>query len=242
MSPTPLLNKSGNPPYPIPSTPKPLPKPLQCLDAIGVVRPCRTQQEICRQGQLAKAWYRILAGAASCSIIKLDGRRQIVDLLFPGDFFGFTAGAEYDYTVEVVAPSTIVAEYPRKSVEQLADTNPQLTREIRQIAFDTLSRLQEQLLIVGRITVPQKVGSFLLAMADRLSEDGDDRVTLPVSRYDIADYLAVSPETVSRALSDLKQRGLIRLIGTRVIQIIDREALGDGERNDIPASTHPRAA
>ena len=66
-------------------------------------------------------------------------------------------------------------------------------------------------------------------MADRLSNGHSDRVTLPISRYDIADYLAVSVETVSRALSELKQRGLIRFTGTRVIQIIDREALEDGE-------------
>jgi DNA-binding transcriptional regulator YhcF (GntR family) len=74
-------------------------------------------------------------------------------------------------------------------------------------------------------------------MADRLSNGRSDRVTLPISRYDIADYLAVSVETVSRALSELKQRGLIRFAGTRVIQIIDREALEDGEHDDMPART-----
>jgi CRP-like cAMP-binding protein len=216
--------------------------PLQCIDGIALVRSCRAQREICRQGQRAHAWYRVVSGAASCFIIKLDGRRQIVDLLFPGDFFGFTTGDEYDYTVEAVAPETIIYEYARKKIEQLADNNPQLTRELRKIAFETLSRLQEQLLIVGRITVSQKVGSFLLAMADRLSPEKGDRVTLPVSRYDIADYLAVSPETVSRALSDLKHRGLIRFIGTRDIQIVDREALGDGDLNSRTTNTAARAA
>jgi CRP-like cAMP-binding protein len=215
--------------------------PLQCLHAIAAIRPCHTRQEICRQGQAATAWYQVLAGAASCCITKLDGRRQIVDLLLPGDFFGFTTGAEYDYTVEAVAADTIVAGYPRKSVEALADTNPQLTRIIRQIAFAALSRLQEQLLIVGRITVQQKVGAFILAMADRLSPGRSDRVTLPVSRYDIADYLAVSPETVSRALSDLKRRGLIRFSGTRVVQIIDREALEDSDEDAIAARMPSRA-
>lgn len=69
-------------------------------------------------------------------------------------------------------------------------------------------------MILGRITAEQKVASFILAMADRLSNGRSDRVTLPISRYDIADYLTVSVETVSRALSDLKQRGLIQFTGT----------------------------
>jgi DNA-binding transcriptional MocR family regulator len=94
-------------------------------------------------------------------------------------------------------------------------------------------------MILGRITAQEKVGSFILAMADRLSNGRSDRVTLPISRYDIADYLAVSVETVSRALSELKHRGLIRFTGTRVIQIIDREALEDGEHDDVLEPTPP---
>jgi CRP/FNR family nitrogen fixation transcriptional regulator len=126
-----------------------------------------------------------------------------------------------------------VAGYPREIVEALADSNRQLAREIRQLAIDELARLQQQVLILGCITAQQKVGSFIIAMTDRLSEAGSDRVTLPFSRYDIADYLAVSVETVSRALSDLQHRRLIRFIGTRVIQIVDRGALENGD--DMPA-------
>jgi CRP/FNR family nitrogen fixation transcriptional regulator len=218
------------------------PHPLQCLDSIAAIRSCHGRQEICRPGQAANTWYRVLSGAALSFVIKSDGRRQIVDLLCPGDFFGFTPGTECDYTVEAAASGTIVAGYPRKRVETLADSDPQLAREIRQIAFDRLSRLQEQLLIVGRVRAQQKVGSFILAMADRLSRGQNERVTLPVSRYEIADYLAVSVETVSRALSDLKQRGLIRFAGTRTIQIMDRDALEDGEHDDVPARVQALSA
>jgi CRP/FNR family nitrogen fixation transcriptional regulator len=229
----PSPNSLTNSRHAMPSTPH----PLQSLDAIAAITPCHRRQEICRQGQAANTWYCVLAGAALRCVIKSDGRRQVVDLLFPGDFFGLTARGEYDYTVEAATPGTIVAGYPRKRVETQADSNPQLARELRQIAFDGLSRLQEQLLILGRITAQEKVGSFIVAMADRLSDGRSDRVTLPISRYDIADYLAVSVETVSRALSELKHRGLIRFAGTRVIQIIDRDALEDGEHDDMPERT-----
>jgi len=222
-------NTPASPRLAMPSSPH----PLQCLDAIAAIKPCPRRQEICRQGQAANTWYWVLSGVALRCVIKPDGRRQIVDLLFRGDFFGLTAGAEYDYTVESAAAGTVVAEYSRKHVEIQADSNPQLARELRQITFDGLTRLQKQLMILGRITAEQKVASFIVDMADRLSIDCSDRVTLPISRYDIADYLAVSAETVSRALRDLKDRGLIRFTGTRVIQIMDREALQDGEYDDV---------
>lgn len=198
---------------------------LRSLESIATVRPCRLRQEICWQGQAANYWYRVLAGAASCSIVKIDGRRQVIDLLLPGDYFGMTTCAEYDCTVVVVTSGTVVAAYLRKSAEALVDSNPFMSREIRKVAFDSCLRLQRQLLIVGRITVQQKVGSFLLAMAERLADHRGDCFVLPITRYDIADYLAVAPETVSRALSDLNQRGLIRFRGARVIQIVDPEAL-----------------
>jgi CRP/FNR family nitrogen fixation transcriptional regulator len=231
MNTMPSLNKFARSRHTMPSTPH----PLQRLDAIAAIRSYYRRQEICRQGQAANTWYCVVSGAAFCCIIKSDGRRQIVDLLFPGDFFGLTASAEYDYSVEAVAPGTIIAGYSRKSVEAAADSDPHLTREIRQIAFHGLSRLQGQLLIVGRVTALQKVGAFIVSLADRLSHGESDRVMLPVSRYEIADYLALSVETVSRALSELKQRGLIRFAGTRAIQIIDREALEDSAHDDALA-------
>ena len=126
------------------------PHPLQCLDAIAAIRPCHRRQEICRQGQAANTWYCVLSGAALRCVIKSDGRRQIVDLLLPGDFFGLATGNEYDYIGRVAAtPCTVIAAYPRKQVEIQADSNPQLARELRQITFDGLSRLQEQLMTSG---------------------------------------------------------------------------------------------
>jgi CRP/FNR family nitrogen fixation transcriptional regulator len=202
---------------------------LKNLDSLATIIPCRRGQEICGQGRPAETWYCVLSGAARRYVIRLDGRRQIVDLLLPGDCFGFSANGDYDFAVEAVTDETVVAGYPRRRAEMLADSDPRVSREIRQAAFEALSRLQSQLLIVGRITALEKVGSFILEMAARLSCADSKRVALPVSRYDIADYLAVSVETVSRSLTDLKHRGVIRLSGTRTVEIMDREALEDGE-------------
>ena len=78
------------------------PHPLKSLDQVAVMTRCHRGQEICSQGRSADCWYCVMSGAARRCVIRLDGRRQIVDLLLPGDVFGFTAGDEYDYTVEAV--------------------------------------------------------------------------------------------------------------------------------------------
>lgn len=201
------------------------PHPLAGLDGLAVVTQYRRGQEICGEGRPSEKWYCVVHGAARRCVSRRDGRRQIVDLLLPGNFFGFTSGENFDFTVEAVSRGTLVASYPRRRVEALADADPALAREIRQVTVASLTRLQEQLLTMGRTTALEKVGSFILDMAARLPDSGD-KVVLPVSRYDIADYLAVSVETVSRSLTHLKHRGVIALSGTRTVRIIDRENCG----------------
>jgi CRP/FNR family transcriptional regulator, nitrogen fixation regulation protein len=213
---------------------------LKPLEHLATTVRCTRGQEICGQGRPAESWYRVLSGAARRYVIRLDGRRQIVDLLLPGDCFGFSTGDEYDFAVEAVTDDTAVASYPRRRVEALVDSDPALAREIRQATFEALSRLQSQLLIMGRITALEKVGSFILEMEQRMRGGRGDSVALPISRYDIADYLAVSVETVSRSLTDLKHRGVIRLSGTRTVEIMDRGALED--RISLPDVAPPKLA
>ena len=207
------------------------PHPLQTLDALAAIVPFHRGQEICSQGRPVEHWYFLISGAARQCAIRPDGHRQIVDLLLPGDFFGFAFGEELDAAIEAVAEATIVASYPRRRVEMLADSNPKIARELRQIAFTALSRMQAQLLILGRVTALEKVSSFILKMATRLSNGDNNQVALPISRYDIADYLGVSVETVSRALSELKERGAIKLMGVRIVSILDRDILEESERS-----------
>jgi CRP/FNR family nitrogen fixation transcriptional regulator len=104
-----------------------------------------------------------------------------------------------------------------------------IARELREMARQETSRLQALILILGGITAEEKVGAFLVNLADRLSGDTSGPVSLPISRYDIADFLALSVETVSRALTSLKGRGMITLMGPRRVNIVDREMLADGD-------------
>jgi CRP/FNR family transcriptional regulator, nitrogen fixation regulation protein len=202
------------------------PHELKRLDTFAKIMLCNSGQEIPINPGPAGHWYCVIAGAVRRCAVRLDGRRQIVDLILPRDFF-FVSDSQNEATIEAIAEETALASYPGQRVEQLAELDPQFARELRDVAFQSLTRSQAQLLILGRFTALEKVCSFLLSLAGRAS-NADGQVVLPVSRYDIADYLAVSVETVCRSLTDLRQRGVITLAGKRTVKILNQSALEDG--------------
>ena len=104
---------------------------FEALAPLASISRCSPRQQICRQGEPADRWFWIIAGSARRSMIRPDGRRQIVDLLFPGDCFGFTNGHEYDDSVDAIARETYVARCVRRDAEAVAEINPQLAGEIR---------------------------------------------------------------------------------------------------------------
>jgi len=170
-------------------------------------------------------WYRVVTGAArNCSLMS-DGRRQIVDFLLPGDVFGFGAHAVHHFSTEVLVGGTTVMRYPRRSVEDLAESDPQVSRWIREKAFKSIARLQTRTLILGRTSALARVSAFLLEWADRSQPLGAAAICLPMSRYDIADYLAMAVETVSRTFTTLRTRQVIAFRSTRRLSICDRRAL-----------------
>ena len=201
------------------------PHALKRLDASAKIMPCNRGQEIAGDPGPSGHWYYVILGAVRRCAVRSDGRRQIVDLMLPGDFF-FVSDNQNEATIEAIAENTVLASYSGQRVEGLADHDPEFARELRRVAFQSLTRSEAQLLIIGRVTALEKVGAFLLSLDGRVS-DRRGQVELPISRYDIADYLAVSVETVCRSMTDLQHRGVITLAGKRTVKILDRGALED---------------
>ena len=208
--------------------------PPEVLESVATTTRRRRHQEVYCQNGPVDYRYRLVSGAARRFATQPDGRRQIVDFLLPGNYFGFSARNEHSFTVETIVDDTLVTRYSRARVDALMDADPRLARLIRDLTAAEISRLQARILLLGRITAREKINAFLLEMTERLS-DGPDRIVLPMSRYDVADYLAMSVETVSRALTVLKQRGTIRLAGRRCVQLVDRDALGDADDRRLTA-------
>jgi CRP-like cAMP-binding protein len=166
----------------------------------------------------------MISGAARRYTMRRNGRREIVDFLLPGNFFGFAHQTQHAFTVEAIVDATYIARYPITPIESMLD--PLVVRSVWEATTEETRRLQVRILTLAQLTALERVASFLLEMLVR-SPEGPDRILLPMSRYDIADYLAVSVETVCRALTRLKDRGAITFGGTRHIRIADRGLLGN---------------
>ena len=220
---------------------------MKRLDEHAKIMLFARSQEVPVNWEPAAHWYYVITGAVRQSAIRSDGRRQILDLMLPGDFF-FVVDRNEDQTVEAIAEETALASYSGQRIEQLAQRDVEFARELRNVAFQTMSRIQDQLLIIGGVTAVEKVGSFLLALASRSSND-KGQIVLPLTRYDIAEYLSVSVETVCRSFTSLQQRGAIRLAGKRTVRIIKRNVLEENEHDSmllggsdsVPTSRHELA-
>jgi CRP-like cAMP-binding protein len=206
-----------------PSRPSAVPRAF--LGAASAVRAYGRGEAIYAQGSRADRCYLLISGMARKFMNTRSGRRRIVDFIMPGDYFGLTAAARHAFSIEAVVPDTLVASHAMRHLERIASYDLEINAIIREAAFATISRLQGRILILGQMTAKEKVGSFLLAMTTRLTERTADIIILPMSRYDVADYLAISVETVSRALTRFKQNGTIRIAGARQIEIVDRVGL-----------------
>ena len=197
----------------------------QLLESLGTLHRYGVGERVYCQAGPADYWYGLVSGAARKCTQLSDGRRQIVAFLLPGDLFGFHAGSTHECSVECVVANTRVLRYQRKQMESLVEADPQLAREVRDIAFGSIDRMQSRMILLGRRRAMERVCGFLLEMAHRAHIETEGAVALPMSRYDIADYLAIAVETVSRSLTTLRSERVIAFFDTRHFRIVDRKAL-----------------
>lgn len=174
--------------------------------------------------------YSVTRGTLRLTKMLPDGRRQIADFLFPGDFLGFTLEEEHAFSAEAVTEVEI-CRFPLARFEAFAAGHPQLKWRLLALAAQELAATRQQVLRLGRKSATERIASFLLMLANRDREAGrvsaDDGmiVVLPMSRTDIGDYLGLRIETISRELSALKAQKIIRLASTQRIEILDEERL-----------------
>jgi CRP/FNR family transcriptional regulator, nitrogen fixation regulation protein len=149
--------------------------------------------------------YQVKTGAIRSFKLLSDGRRQIGAFHLAGDIFGVTTEDRHRFTTEAVVDTTLWLV--RRQSLDLVDTDGAFTRELLSMTVRNLQHAEDQLLLLGQKDSLEKVAAFLLEMDKRLA--GTGAVTLPMTRRDIADYLGLTLETVSRALARLKRKGAI---------------------------------
>lgn len=168
----------------------------------------------------------VLAGVVRRYCIRPDGHRQILDLLVAGDFLGLVpSGAAF--SVEAVSNDTQIASFRPDQVARLVDLHPAIAQLLRDRLTAAVRRLENHLLVQGRITALDKVGGYLMLLRERTPQSSADGLFLPISRYDIADHLGLAVETVSRAMSTLCRYGVISMTSPRELVFQDPVARGD---------------
>jgi CRP/FNR family nitrogen fixation transcriptional regulator len=178
--------------------------------------------EVQADGEPADYFYQVVSGAVRTYKVLDDGRRQISAFHLPGDVIELEASSNHRFSAETLAPSFIrVAK--RSAIIALAGRDPALAAEIWRRTANDLQSAQEHMLLLGRKNAEERVASFLLEMANRSSSEG--KVDLPMTRQDIADYLGLTIETVSRSLTQLESSSAIDRSSNRRIRLCNKSAL-----------------
>jgi CRP/FNR family transcriptional regulator, anaerobic regulatory protein len=197
---------------------------LAALERIGLVLSLERDATVFFEGSDAKSYFKVTRGIIRTCKLLLDGRRLISDFYLPGDFFGLTGEGENLWSAEAVTAVTLM-RWTRKHVDGLAEQHLGVAKCLRSMVSDDIVSAQEHMLLLGRKDATEKVASFLLMMADR---GGDSqRVSLPMTRLDMADYLGLTVETVSRTVTQLRSRRLIRVQDSHDVIFVNRGAIED---------------
>ena len=195
-----------------------------CALTAGQPRMLTKGEELFAEGDAADYFYKVVSGSLRTCKLLSDGRRQIDAFHLPGDIFGLEAGPEYRFTAEALGDATLVA-FRRSRLAELTATDPTFANQVLASMMKCLGRAQDHMLLLGRKTAQEKIATFLLDMAKRISSD-DEHLELPMQRSDIADHLGLTIETVSRTLTCFARQGLIRLqAGSRSVDLCNLAAL-----------------
>jgi CRP/FNR family nitrogen fixation transcriptional regulator len=179
-------------------------------------------EEIFGEQEPAEFACRVVSGAVRTYKILSDGRRQVSEFHLPGDVFGIETGADHNLSAEAVS-DTVVFAMRRRCLDRAAAADGEVARRLWALTLNDLRRSQDHLLLLGRKSARERVVWFLVDMVRRIPAAIE--LSLPVSRQDMADYLGLTIETVSRTMTQLQDQSLIRLRGGRLLMLRDRAAL-----------------
>jgi CRP/FNR family nitrogen fixation transcriptional regulator len=198
-------------------------RPLDAaFDMLGAPVTFERNVEIYGEEEPAEYFYQVVSGAVRTYKVLQDGRRQIGAFHLPGDVFGLEAGEEHAFSAEAIAHS-VVRVAKRSGIVAMAARDSELAADIFGRTAGSLRQAQEHMLLLGRRNAEERVATFLLDMARRESSEGV--IELPMSRQDMADYLGLTIETVSRTLTHLEAKAVIELPSSRRILVRSRGSL-----------------
>jgi CRP/FNR family transcriptional regulator, nitrogen fixation regulation protein len=194
---------------------------LGSIELLGAPMTFGRNEEIFGENEPAEYVYKVVSGTVRTYKILNDGRRQISAFLLPGDMFGLEPGEDHTFSAEAISEATVLV-VKRSAVTALAQRDGDIARQLWALTARELHRAQEHMLLLIK-NAQERVAAFLLEMAERVP--AGNTVQLPMSRQDIADYLGLTIETVSRTLTQLEAASTIELPSSRRVVLRNRNAL-----------------
>ncbi len=195
--------------------------PVNTIELMGAPMPFARNAEIYGENEPAEYLYKIVSGAVRTYKVLNDGRRQIGFFYLPGDVFGLEVGDTHTFSAEAIADCKVMV-IKRSAIIALAATQTDVARQLWEMTATELRRVQDHVMLLIK-TAQERVAGFLLEMAARTP--GATEIELPMSRQDIADYLGLTIETVSRTLTALENSAAIDVPASRRIVLRNRAAL-----------------
>ncbi len=204
------------------------PSEMQIFEHLGRhvhFAPCET---VFAEEEMTASFYNLLEGVMRLYKLLPDGRRQIVGFALPGDFLGMATAERNNFSADAIG-SVEVCRFSKASFLRFAEDKPHLLRRINELAIRELGQARDHMVLLGRRSAEEKVAAFLIGWRDRLTRQTGPSATvaLPMSRQDIADYLGLTIETVSRTFTKLEREGVIEIIpgGIRLLDSARVEAM-----------------
>ncbi|RFB01436.1 hypothetical protein DX908_14180 [Parvularcula marina] len=178
--------------------------------------PVKEAQTLIKEGEGSEFLFVVVSGSFRMVRMLEDGRRQIVGFAFPGDYIGMGEAVENDYSVEALEPS-LVCRFSQKYLDEMAGRHVGIKDRLIAKGRTELHKAQDHIVILGKHNAEERVMTFLHMLRKQL---GGDEIYLSMSRQDIADYLGLRLETLSRTLTKLKKSGDIAKLEGRIVELI----------------------
>ena len=199
---------------------------LQVFSNISFEKSFSNKENIFLQNDPSNYLYNITEGNVKIYQLLDDGRIQIIGFLYPGDFFGSYRNNKYNYCAEAIGELKACV-FDQKILDKYLDENPILAKELLNKTSFELTLAQDRLTVLGKLNAGERLVKFLLNISEQRNRIGwkNNPISLPMTRQDIADYLGITIETVSRELSNLKTSNIIKIITSKQIYLSNIEEL-----------------
>ena len=199
---------------------------LKIFSEISTEKIYKNKENIFLQQETSTNLYNITEGNVKIYHLLSDGRIQIIGFLYPGDFFGAYKKGKYNYSAEAIGDVRLCV-FKQEVLDKYLGKNMNLAKELLHMTSHELTLAQDRIGVLGKMNANERMAKFILNISNQRARIGwqDNPISLPMTRQDIADYLGLTLETVSREITKLKTTNIIKVMNSKQFFINNKNEL-----------------